>query len=235
MALRHGIVSRFTAFVAVDASVTETGERVEVVQPVELPYGWDPAFLQQGGSLPLFGTAVMSSIAYGATPPPSSPHGLGARLSSFVPRSLWSEPLSEIMPNLEDQSGVAEGPSPDYRGPAPASPSDAFERRIAQSQRADGSLLAGGVEETATGLAALVLLGHTRQRGKRSRVVAEAAAWLDSHGGEPAAALALELLTEAEAGNDLSELARAFGPRLSVVLPGWAAVEAVVAVGQRRT
>jgi len=42
--LRHGVLSRFTAFVAIDERVvTEGGEPVHIVQPVEQPHGWDLA------------------------------------------------------------------------------------------------------------------------------------------------------------------------------------------------
>lgn len=40
VALAAHIASRFTAFVAVDSSVTVGGDRVTVVQPVERPHGW---------------------------------------------------------------------------------------------------------------------------------------------------------------------------------------------------
>lgn len=43
VALEHHIASRFTAFVAVEASTRTTGERVEVVQPAMLPHGWGSA------------------------------------------------------------------------------------------------------------------------------------------------------------------------------------------------
>lgn len=42
--LETGVLSRFTAFVAVDRSATVSrGEPVEIVQPVELPAGWEDA------------------------------------------------------------------------------------------------------------------------------------------------------------------------------------------------
>ncbi|MFT5458460.1 MAG: Ca-activated chloride channel family protein, partial [Myxococcota bacterium] len=44
IALAHGIASRWTAFVAVESSRTVTGERVDVVQPAELPADWDRSF-----------------------------------------------------------------------------------------------------------------------------------------------------------------------------------------------
>jgi Ca-activated chloride channel homolog len=51
--LRFGVLSRFTAFVAVDRSevVNPGGEVKEVVQPVETPSGWDPRAVRAGGML----------------------------------------------------------------------------------------------------------------------------------------------------------------------------------------
>lgn len=45
IALEYGILTRFTAFVLVDRSevVNRDGQRVEIVQPVELPAEWSPA------------------------------------------------------------------------------------------------------------------------------------------------------------------------------------------------
>ena len=46
VSLRHGVLCRFTAFVAVDSRVVTDGARPHrVTQPVELPAGWDPAGL----------------------------------------------------------------------------------------------------------------------------------------------------------------------------------------------
>ncbi|MCV7199610.1 VIT domain-containing protein [Mycobacterium angelicum] len=40
--IRFGVLSRFTAFVAVDPERTDAGPLTEVVQPVEMPSGWAP-------------------------------------------------------------------------------------------------------------------------------------------------------------------------------------------------
>jgi Ca-activated chloride channel family protein len=46
VSLRHGVLCRFTAFVAVDSHViTDGGVPHRVTQPVELPAGWDPVGL----------------------------------------------------------------------------------------------------------------------------------------------------------------------------------------------
>jgi len=49
--LRFGVLSRFTAFVAVDRSevVNAGGERRRIVQPVEMPDGWDARFMAGEG------------------------------------------------------------------------------------------------------------------------------------------------------------------------------------------
>jgi Ca-activated chloride channel homolog len=57
VSLRHGVLCRFTAFVAVDSRVvTDGGVPHRVTQPVELPAGWDPA----GLSLPCAARAPAS-------------------------------------------------------------------------------------------------------------------------------------------------------------------------------
>ncbi len=50
--LRFDVLSRFTAFVAVDRSETVNagGERRRIVQPVELPDGWDARFMAGGSA-----------------------------------------------------------------------------------------------------------------------------------------------------------------------------------------
>jgi Ca-activated chloride channel family protein len=46
VSLRHGVLCRFTAFVAVDSRIVTDGPvQHRVTQPVELPAGWDPAGL----------------------------------------------------------------------------------------------------------------------------------------------------------------------------------------------
>ena len=85
MSLRHGVLSRFTAFVAVDSRViTDGGVPHRVTQPVELPAGWDlaghgPAFaVPRGGPGPAGrrgGTRRSAPRPWGAP----APHGSGPR------------------------------------------------------------------------------------------------------------------------------------------------------------
>jgi Ca-activated chloride channel family protein len=87
LSLATGVLSRFTAFVAVDRSERfENGAPAPVVQPVELPSGWQPG--AAGSAMPMALAAPASgamSPAFGAmplagapAPSPMSPPGLDA-------------------------------------------------------------------------------------------------------------------------------------------------------------
>ncbi|TNE90885.1 MAG: VWA domain-containing protein [Deltaproteobacteria bacterium] len=54
LAVAHHLASRFTAFVAVERSSAWKGGRTEVVQPVEMPHGWD---------MPVPGGPMLASMA----------------------------------------------------------------------------------------------------------------------------------------------------------------------------
>jgi hypothetical protein len=85
--IRFGVLSRFTAFVAVDPERTDAGVLDEVVQPVELPSGWTmPAM-----SRPV---AVMARAAM--APPPSGTDAIRASGGTATTRSL-----EEILRALE--------------------------------------------------------------------------------------------------------------------------------------
>lgn len=68
--LRYGVLCRFTAFVAVDSHVVnETGQTPHrVVQPVEVPAGWQ--MLGAGTSLPAPGPAALTPAMTGGVPVP---------------------------------------------------------------------------------------------------------------------------------------------------------------------
>jgi Ca-activated chloride channel family protein len=68
--LKYGVLSRFTAFVAVDQRVVNEGGKVHrVTQPVDLPSGWEPpaAAPMAGGFAPVAAMA-RSMPTYGAAP-----------------------------------------------------------------------------------------------------------------------------------------------------------------------
>ncbi|ADD42068.1 VIT domain-containing protein [Stackebrandtia nassauensis] len=85
VSLRHRVLSRFTSFVAVDSRVvTEGGKPRTVVQPVEMPEGWDMP--TPAAPSPYLGASVRMMAApaaapeamaqgYGAAPPPPAQPG----------------------------------------------------------------------------------------------------------------------------------------------------------------
>jgi Ca-activated chloride channel family protein len=78
--LRHGVLCRFTAFVAVDARVvTEGGSPRKVVQPVEMPSGWG---MPEHASTVVSYSGAMPAAAPMSMPPPPAPVGMPA---AFAP------------------------------------------------------------------------------------------------------------------------------------------------------
>lgn len=215
VALAHGIASRFTAFVAVETSRTVTGERIEVVQPAELPADWSPAFLAPPAPPPMMAAAPMARARTGAM--------RASKAKAASPHIHDADPFPEIEADMARPSR----PRPSYPAPSPAqAPSGGvggFAPRavappdpagdLARSQSADGSF-GGDVRRTAAALVALVRLGHTRVRGIRKRTVLKAAVWLAGR-TEPVAALALALLEQAERGES-----SALGPELRALADG---------------
>jgi Ca-activated chloride channel family protein len=82
--LRHGVLCRFTAYVAVDPRVvTDGGTPHRVIQPVELPSGWEPAAPMRmaklsrgaGSVAPYSHPMVPAPAPRPAGPPPGGPVG----------------------------------------------------------------------------------------------------------------------------------------------------------------
>ena len=205
IALEHGIASRFTSFVAVDESVTVTGERVEVVQPVEGPADWDMLREQTamaGGPPPaaagiaLPAPAAPLPVAHGGSIPRifAAASGLVGEVPNLEmlksKKALREKEARKILADFEAELGITRE--------APEEPDDPA-GVLARTQGADGSY-GGDVARTAAALLALVVLGHTRRSGTRQRVVLKAAAWLEARRAEPLAALALGALEAAERG-----------------------------------
>ncbi|RPH55226.1 VWA domain-containing protein, partial [bacterium] len=200
IALEHGIASRFTSFVAVDESVTVTGERVEVVQPVEGPADWDmlkPGIAAAGGPPSAAGIpAAPLPLSHGGSIPrifaaASALVGEVPNLEMLKSRKAAREKEAQkILAGFEAELGITRE--------APGEPADPA-GTLARSQGADGSY-GGDLARTAAALLALVVLGHTRRSGTRQRVVLKAAAWLEARRTEPLAALALNVLEAAERG-----------------------------------
>ncbi|MDX6741836.1 VIT domain-containing protein [Actinocorallia sp. A-T 12471] len=121
--LRHGVLCRFTAYVAVDSRfVTEGGDPQQVVQPVELPQGWaiESAAGPVAASAPLAMPAPAaaapsrqrmsrSAPAFGAAPPPAPPGGPmpPARAGAFA------RPAGRPMPRPAMATPPPPPPTPD--------------------------------------------------------------------------------------------------------------------------
>lgn len=97
VALAHSVVSRVTAFVAVDRSVQTDGEAVTVVQPVELPHKWKAPQRVRAMSarLPAAPPPLMDAMAAGGAPPrPKKARGRALRRSAQeqkkgIGQALW--------------------------------------------------------------------------------------------------------------------------------------------------
>lgn len=218
IALAHGIASRFTAFVAVDNSVVQDGERVEIVQPAELPMGWDPSFLEMagGGAPPVLGAmpgvadvaqwnAAFTGIRMTAMDA-GAPEASGAlqRLHRRVTRT------SQGRAQKPGSEGATDAPMPARAGGGPPGQTD-LSGQLARLQGADGGFGADPVR-TAAAVVALLLLGHTRRAGIRQRVVAKAAAWLEAvAAADGAARLVLAALAAVESGAEPQAAVAALG------------------------
>jgi len=99
--LRYGVLCRFTAFVAIDARVVnEGGGQHRVVQPVELPEGWElPAapvsVVPMAMHLPMPGLTAMDADLGGdpdsGSPPPPAPPAAQARVTPFAAAgAMWA-------------------------------------------------------------------------------------------------------------------------------------------------
>lgn len=97
--LRFGVLSRFTAFVAVDPEHTDAGPLTEVVQPVELPSGW----AAPAGFLP----AAAACAVRGVTSTPGALPRPGARAA---PKRSLKELLKLVQKGITrgDDSGLDE-------------------------------------------------------------------------------------------------------------------------------
>ena len=212
LALGAGLASRYTAFVAVERSRRVEGERLEVVQPVELPHVWEAG---RGGGVyaspppgPYGGARAQ---APGMAPPPPSMSAPAPRmdLARGAPAKAKKSALSRMVDAFRGPSGadaddddVQACAAPTYAAesappPLPAAAADPA-ARLVQSQGADGSW-GNDVRRTAAALVALLRLGHTRTAGLRKRAVQKAAAWLQ-RSQDPVALAALAALSQAEQG-----------------------------------
>ena len=189
IALQYQIASRFTAFVAVEKTKMVTGERIEVVQPVELPMDWDQAFLGTPRGDQMKGMALRSAGQYAmAAPRPMADMVMAT--ASEAPEQLGRLRRKSRREDKEVIPSKVMG--------------ETLDGQLARVQNADGSF-GGDLKQTAAALIALVLLGHTRRKGIRRRTVLKAVKWLEVHRSDPSASFALEALQRVERKEPLKE------------------------------
>lgn len=212
LSLRHGVLSRRTAWVAVERRRTVEDELVVVEQPAELPAGWagdfDPAITgafdvsmktSAGSRMPTGGVyrrmaappsapmAPAPQAPMASAPPPRRARkpGLFERAMEVVAAPF--ERKRESSRQVEMQDFFEESISCGGVISDEVDVGKALSLQIA----VDGSFAGGGgqpsVLATAIALALLLEAGSSRRRGLRRRVVGKAAAWLrtqlDAAGG----------------------------------------------------
>ena len=96
--IRFGVLSRFTAFVAVDPERTEAGPLVELVQPVEAPSGWAAASYAAAPAAMMAG--ALRSAAPAAAPAKLSGYSLSG------PQPAPSRPLKKLLKQVEKATQV---------------------------------------------------------------------------------------------------------------------------------
>lgn len=130
--LKHGVLSRFTAFVAIDQRVVNEGGKVHrVTQPVDLPSGWEPPAIQPSGGFAPGAAIAQSMPMFGAAPAALGGGGLGARSRMPAPgdgrgRRVQAHrirppqpPLSKPAPSPMAESSEVAGDSAIQPLPAP--------------------------------------------------------------------------------------------------------------------
>ena len=124
---RHSVLSRFTAFLAIDRSqvVNPGGQLVQAVQPVDMPAGWDAA----------------GAAAAVPPPPPQAYHGSMRSKAAFAPAAAAA---SAGPHRLSAQASVPRGGFSPPGSPPMSSPMPApIAREEERSQAKDAKLDAG--------------------------------------------------------------------------------------------
>ncbi|MGJ6961474.1 VIT domain-containing protein [Streptosporangium sp. G11] len=170
--LRYGVLCRFTAFVAVDTQVVaEGGPGHRVIQPVELPSGWESPII----AAPMMMTSMAFENAAAPSPPPMGPPGMAP--PGAAPKFAAS-PLGGGLPQdaaaggFDDRARMlrpAPAGAPPRQGRSPADPQDPPREQLAEELkrlRAAASLPAAErlrlLEDLGSRLAALAVYlgGH---------------------------------------------------------------------------
>lgn len=198
VALKHGIATRHTAFVAVEETTSVSGERVTIVQPVEMPAMWE----REDAVMACLAAPAPSADMASAGPCDIAYMEADAADWTFASMRAPSPPAPQTR-RISFKHARPPAASPVFgketaTRPAARDPRRDLESQLSLSQRADGSW-DGDVTRTAACLMALLVLGHSRRSGSRRRVVQKAATWLTAHAQPDFAAVVLTLLDRLEA------------------------------------
>ncbi|MET8154338.1 VIT domain-containing protein [Actinoplanes sp. NPDC049668] len=111
--LRHGVLCRFTAFVAVDSRVVnEGGQTRRVTQPVEAPSGWD--MFDEATAVPCAVAPPPFALAEAAAPlPPPAPGGAGfAPMARSGPAPFAAMPAGLAAPGRPGRAAARKSAGP---------------------------------------------------------------------------------------------------------------------------
>jgi Ca-activated chloride channel family protein len=208
--LRFGVLCRFTAFVAVDSRVVAEGEpEHRVIQPVELPSGWDPA-----PAMPLMAAAPMAFTfsAEAVSPPQGGPvpqaGDAAAQAGGAVPQAgapMEASAMPPTAPPLPQGGPASSGPGrgfafhPAGQAPVPGPAQWARRARLDDPRAIAADELAR--LRAAAALGTRERLDHLSDLGSRLKVLA-----MTAGGHAELAALAAELESAARPGADLDRL-----------------------------
>ncbi|NMO51542.1 VWA domain-containing protein [Actinoplanes sp. TBRC 11911] len=95
--LRYGVLCRFTAFVAIDNRVVnQNGESRRVIQPVELPSGWEVT--AESATPMMFNLAASSSamVVPPSPPAPGAPPQFAPARADAAPRARMTRPVGSV-------------------------------------------------------------------------------------------------------------------------------------------
>ncbi|GAA3118197.1 VIT domain-containing protein [Streptosporangium carneum] len=143
VSLRYGVLCRFTAFVAVDSEVVaEGGPGHRVIQPVELPSGWETPVVTAAPMM-LTGMAQAAPMSLPAPAPPMSAPGaapkFAARAGGGVPESFAGGPAGGPVGGGAPGGGFAPRaampPRPAPAGAPGAQPQEALRTQLGEELR----------------------------------------------------------------------------------------------------
>jgi Ca-activated chloride channel homolog len=216
LALEYNLVTRYTAFVAIDQDIAQGGGNPRVVHvALPLPKGLSPEGFQPQAQMARLGMALPAAFM----PAPAAPGQAGpGPLRKLMTQLSGGKTIQESAagldadPSLFTPFGIARESAAKKNEPAL--------RQLARTQNLDGSWKEE-VEQTAAALLAFVRAGYTPRSGSFRQALRRAAVWLASHPGTGFAAFAraLAFAELARATGEANDQAQAQTARLALPAP----------------